>query len=232
MKTVTTRLLATAASGAALALTLSAGTASASVPVNGPTGMQAVSHLTDVPIGGGNGDWANAVSFGRNLTVTSEGNVDSSFCNGDFPCQEFSATYYDGELGSLNSNTLGGQPRFNRAPGGFVTIPGAFAPNQTGANAGSTIQRTAIGSFSGEVHYASFYTASVAGPLGKRVPTQVSSYPSVQWPALEWPAGTTFYGLFPTFTSYQFRTTVSHQTWVASSVNNNGQSIFAGNITG
>ncbi|MEP7023774.1 MAG: hypothetical protein ABJB47_08175 [Actinomycetota bacterium] len=231
MKTVTTRLLATAASGAALALTLGAGAASASVPINGPAGTQAVTQLRNVQIFGGNGVWATG-SVGRNLTVTNEGVVSSAFCAGNSPCQEFSATVDDGQIGAMNSGNRGGQPRFNASPGSFFTIPGAFTPNQFGLNAGRTINRRVFGSFTGEIHYAAFYTTSFAGPLGRRVPAHLNGTGPADWPSLEWPPGTTFYSLNPTSVDYAFDTTIGQQEWIATSRNNFGQSPFAGNITG
>jgi hypothetical protein len=209
------RFITAGVAGAALALGLSAA-ASASQQRPGTTAVTQVSQRLD---SGGNGNWATD-TFTRTLKVTGGGVVSSSHCGGNSPCQAWSAQLLDGANGG--------------SQGSFTTIRGAFTPNQGAPFTGDHIRHQTFGSFSGTGGFSVFYTASLASPSALRVPTAVSgnAIGSPVWPTLEWPTGTVFYSLNEDSFAYQYRTTVSHQTWTDSGTNGDGQLPFDGNITG
>ena len=130
--------------------------------------------------------------------------------------------------------------------GRFVTIPGAFTPNQGGADAGLRIAEVLRGSFTGKASYS--FTAS-RSPQAALVPHAESGTPSSGprttslWYEQAFPAGTTFGGTGITTWAWNYTAvavtsgrgggfTICSQNWSDAVTNNGGQTPGSGNITG
>lgn len=165
---------------------------------------------------GGNGDWATD-AMTRTLVITQTGRAGNT--------RTFSATVTD--------------------TGRFVTIRGAFTPNQGGADAGLKIAGQPSGTFTGKASYT--FTAN-ASPQASLVPRAESGTPSSGpkttslWYEQAFPAGTSFGGTGITTWAWNYTALavtaerggfeICSQNWSDAVNNNSGQSRTAGNITG
>jgi len=197
----------------------SAAPALATTTTPGPlTASTHVSNRTDF---GGGGAWAKD-DFDRSLQLTLDGLANPVHCAGQVPCVHYFYKIVDGANGGAN--------------GGFVTIPGALAPNQGPGHAGQHVQRT-FGSFNGHQE-GDFYTSMPTDPHGYNVPANFSGngVSSTNWPTLEWasPNPSRFFGLGANSFAYSYRTTLTGQRWIDAggpgSDNCDGQCFLDGQI--
>jgi len=96
-----------------------------------PGPLTASTHVTNRSDNGGGGTWAKD-SFVRTVQLTLDGLANPVHCAGQVPCVHYFYKIVDGANGGAN--------------GGFVTIPGALAPNQGPGHTGQHVQWT-FGSF-------------------------------------------------------------------------------------
>ena len=178
--------------------------------------VTASTELSNRADSGGNGDWATD-AMTRTLVITQTGRVGNT--------RSFTATVTD--------------------IGRFVTIRGAFAPNQGGTDAGLKIAGQPWGTFTGKASYT--FTAN-ASPQASLVPRSESGTPSSTpkttsfWYEQAFPAGTSFGGTGITTWAWSYSAVavtavrgafeVCSQNWSDAFNNNSGQSPRAGNITG
>ena len=181
-----------------------------------PGPLTGKTHVTNRSDNGGGGTWAKD-DFVRTVQLTAEGLVSPSHCAGQSPCSEYAYKIVDGSNGGAN--------------GGFVTIPGALAPNQGPGHTGQHVQWT-FGSFGGD-QQGDFYTSMTTSPAGSNVPANFSGngVSSTNWPTLEWayPNLSKFFGLGADQFSYWYQTTISHQHWTDTD-NGDGQRFIDGQI--
>jgi len=200
-------LIAAAAIAAAAVLAPAAASAATTTPRPVYTG---VTHLTQRPDSGGNGDWAND-TFTRTAHVQLLGRAAPANCGTTTgSCFVYAAWLDDA--------------------GKFRTIPGASAPNQ-GAYPGTTIGPARGGTFTGYGKFATFYATAKPNPA--LVPAKVtgSNDPSSTWPELFFPKSTTFAGVNEQAFGYFYKTWAPVQKWADTDYNDSGQAASAGNIT-
>jgi hypothetical protein len=183
---------------AAAGILFSAAAASASVPhglvFNDP---HSLTHVVADPDSGGNGNWA-LDNFWRSASVKGGAIAPLSDCAaGATACYSYTARISD--------------------RGTFVTIPGAFTPNQGGTGAGSHIHGIVRGSMSGYGYFGTFYADSKpAAALYPHAfnagvtPFIVGSPSSSTFPERFFPAGTTFEGLNEGVWGYGYTARVTH----------------------
>jgi hypothetical protein len=205
------RLLATASivaltGGAAV---LSAGAASASTATlahhHHAKSATAVTYVVHRHDSGGNGNWA-LDKFARTVTVTRVAKA-------------------PGHMYVYKA--------FLTDTGKFITIPGAFTPNQGSPFTGLTIKGVVRGTMSGKAVFT--FTASAPYPSSKHVPRFVfGDTPATSaWPALFFPANTTFANQAMPYWAWTYNASTGHiRHWVDASYNQAGQVPTAGNITG
>ena len=178
---------------------VSAAPALAATTTSGP--LTASTHVTNRSDSGGGGTWAKD-DFTRTIQLTAEGLASPSHCAGQVPCARYSYKIVDGSNGGSN--------------GGFVTVPGALAPNQGPGHAGQHVGYT-FGSFGGDQE-GDFYTSMPTSPAGFNVPANFSGngVSSTNWPTLEWasPNLSKFFGLGADRFAYWYQATISHQRWI------------------
>jgi hypothetical protein len=135
--------------------------------------------------------------------------------------------------------------------GTFKDIPGALTPNQGTPYTGRVLKPAQVsGTMAGYGQFAVFYASAKArkglAPTALKGKALNLLYPSSTWPELLFPAGTTFAGVSETGYSYTYSVTLhkvvkvngkkvtktSHQKWVDSAWNGDGQLKRDGNITG
>lgn len=184
--------------GIAAGLGATATPAFATTTTPGP--LTASTHVTNRSDNGGGGTWAKD-DFVRTIQLTADGLANPSHCAGQVPCAHYFFKIVDGNNGGAN--------------GGFVSVPGALAPNQGPGHTGQHVGFT-FGSFGGDQE-GDFYTSMTTDPHGFNVPANFSgdSVSSSRWPTLEWasPNLSKFFGLGASRFAYWYQTTISHQHW-------------------
>ena len=183
--------------------------------------VTATTHLSARADSGGNGTWA-LDNFTRVATVTSQGSVPPVNCGSSYtgPCYAYTASLKDS--------------------GRFMTINGAFAPNQGAPYTGMLIASRVKGQFKGYGTFTTFF--ATAKPKAQLVPKYVAGNPagdeSSNWPTLFFPSGTTLVCVNEATFGYLYTAHVRHhrhagkQHWADTSANGAGQLPADGNITG
>jgi hypothetical protein len=200
--------------GAAMAVGLLAGTASAATAFPPPPPITTVTATTTVnTLAGGNGGFWAGVTVTRTATVTGGTPVPAWFCGPGAPaCFRYRATLGDHGL--------------------FRTLFGARTPNQY--RPGRHIHGIVNGRLSGSGTFATFFASR--HPSQFNVPTSVSGPAGAPglWPERFFSAGTRFSGvrMLPWSFSYTAPTFCGLQTWTDASWNGGGNLRFDGNITG
>lgn len=221
-RTLTTALLAAAA------LAVTAGAASAAPPPP----VHATTTIKNRPDGGNGGTWAYDNTT-RTITITQTGGTPGAYT--------FTAELTD--------------------KGTFTTVKGAETPNQGGSYAGDTIKSKVTGRLRGYADFSFTASTLPSSGANAGVPARENDHGTAAanststWYELAFPAGTTFGGAgigdwswtykatVKTVTSRQVCLTrgwcwsipavhVSHQQWIDSSSNGDGNEPGDGNITG
>lgn len=169
---ILTKLIPASVLAAGLPL-LAATTASASQaapPSSHPHSIAAVTLMVNRDDSGGNGNWAKD-DFVRVLTITQQkSTVPPADCSPTATvCYAFTALLKDA--------------------GSFRTIPGAYTPNQGGADAGEHIHGVVQGQMHGSGGFATFYATAL--PSARLVPlfNTGDANPSYLWPSWRSPPG-------------------------------------------
>jgi hypothetical protein len=164
------------------------------------------------PDSGGNGNWATDL-FIRSATIGPQTTVRP------FHCGETTGPCYEIARASITDSD-----------GTFITLPGAYTPNQGAPYTGQRIRGVVQGQMSGTGSFGTFYATAL--PSASRVPTINfgSANPSYLWPQLFFPPNTVLTGLNESTYSYRYASNGEH--WTDSSTDSSGQVAAAGNITG
>lgn len=203
MKRVLAAAALLAGLGAALTVTPAA---HASVTPCAPSigSVSATTHLTNRPDSGGNGTWAtDTLTRTFKLTLVSQ----------SAGIYTYTGTVCDG--------------------GTFLTIPGAFTPNQGAPFTGDTIADLVKGTVNGTAFFS--FTADQPADISLVPPTGDPGAPTSTWYQQAFPAGTVFggTGLENNWSwSYQVIQGFFIQNWLDAASNSGGQVPSAGNITG
>jgi hypothetical protein len=199
--------------GAAMAVGLLAGTASAATAFPPPSFTSATATTIVSTLAGGNGGFWAGVTVTRTATVTGGAPAPAWFCGPRAPaCFRYRATLRDHGL--------------------FRTFFGAFTPNQS--RPGRHIHGLVNGRLSGSGTFATFYASR--HPRAFNVPLSVSGPAGAPglWPERFFSPGTRFGGVHmsPWTFTYTARTFCGPQIWTDASWNGGGNLRFDGNITG
>jgi hypothetical protein len=187
---------------AAIGIIASAGAASASTAGLQMGDAHSVTHVSADPDSGGNGNWAMD-NFWRSASLSVPQTAPLTDCAPlSTACYAYTASLSDS--------------------GSFTTIPGAFTPDQGGADAGKVISGTHTGSMHGYGDFSTFYANSLPSHAPNAgVPYSITGSPdSSQFPARMFPAGTTVTGLNEATWSYSYELAirtlvpVHYWTWV------------------
>lgn len=181
-----------------------------------PPLVHATTHITNDPDSGGQGNWSSD-DFTRTLDIY----TDSGACTS---ISGFSAgdTCYSATISDV---------------GTFVTLSGAYEPNQGSPLSNARITGHVGGKFSGSSGYL-FYAPTGDSPSDARVPAALSGSPGTPtWFERAFAGSTTFGGgelndWSWVYGSYAGSRTHACETWTDSFVNGDGQQPGDGNITG
>jgi hypothetical protein len=215
--------VAAAASGAGVFAATAASAATAGSAVVQPTAVRsytAISHLTNRPDSGGNGNWAND-DMHRTLTIRLLGSTGTG---------SSTVYYYSASVKDV---------------GTFKTIDGAYTPNQGAPFTGQVENGSVPGTLRGSASYS--FTAN-ALPNVALVPAHVdgSADSTSTWYELAFPKGTTFGGAGIGNWGWRYNgpvvvtldstgkhvLSVSHERWADTASNDAGQLAADGNIDG
>jgi hypothetical protein len=200
--------------GAAMAVGLLAGTASAATAFPPPPPFTSATATTTVStLAGGNGGFWAVVTVTRTATVSGGIPVPAFRCGpGAFTCFRYRATLGD--------------------HGVFTSLFGAFTPNQS--RHGRHIHGIVRGRVNGSATFATFYASR--HPSALNVPVSVSGPGGAPglWPVRFFTPGTRFGGVHmsPWTFTYTAPTFCGLQIWTDASWNGGGNLRFDGNITG
>jgi hypothetical protein len=204
------------------------------------------------------GTTAHAATFAASRTVTATTqlhNRPDGGGNGTWAYDTFSRTLQLHYLGKSADPSHAAAPYMYWAQindkGTFKDMPGAFTPDQGGADAGKVLRPTQVtGPMSGEGQWGLFYSSARAHSalVPVSIPASLNgnaAYASPVWPELAFAPGTVFVGLSESFYNYNYqavpkvvtigghKVTVYSQHWEDSSFNGDGQLPRGdGNITG
>jgi hypothetical protein len=199
--------------GAAMAVGLLAGTASAATAFPPPPFTSATATTTVNTLAGGNGGFWAGVTVTRTATVTGGVPVPPWFCGPGAPaCFRYRAILQDHGL--------------------FHAFSGALTPNQS--RPGRHIHGTVNGRLNGYGTFAAFYASR--HPSAFNVPVSVFGPAGAPgfWPERFFSPGTRFGGVHmsPWTFTYTALTFCGLQIWTDASWNGGGNLRFDGNITG